>query len=384
MASDFWETGFPDEADYRALLDEVGVDLLQRLLGSQGVFLSAAKEAYPSWMNRFIFGEDWYIKAFEFVSTDDHHTSLTGMRVPELALDTLEQAFIARQEQTLTTTHSPRIVQVERLPDGSVRATIEYQRLRSKRAKKLQYEEHTIDLICRTLPTKEIEILSFPKSPTDPMIIRDVSGVILNDLKVEAEVLDIENGLPQDARVDVFDRLIAQRDQSGWRVQDVVELTVTRERRHSGGSDDDSDTRVLKGEKVEILRTAVLQGSNLREHKLVKDLVDQGYFFSAIDFWAFNPTVRGATEDVRVQIDFKRKPRSLVVKATKVRAAKSEKEGDDEISSAVPSDLSREVVNFFWNEIYRHFYAVKQAALKVAKRITPSPDTSKDNEPRIG
>lgn len=386
MTSNLQSLGLPDEADYRSLIEEVGSDVVRRRLREQGVFVAGPSDELARFVSRFIFPDTWYAQLFKVMEPEHNHTTLTGVRGSGLGLEELAEMARSRIGKDIQLKHPAVITSVVYQPDqNEAVVSVSYRRRRPKRSKFYQSEPLTMDIICQSLVPGVVEMCSYTEVPTDPLILREVSEHVLGDAGAQLHVLDIE-ALDAQKRVSLFDTIIDEMGTNSWRVQDVVELTITRERSTPAPEveeeftdepvdDDDGDSRSLTAEETKILRTAILEGRNLRQLDLVAQLVEDGYYFSGMEFWAFNPSpVRPRAEEVKVRIDFKKRPKALVVHASKTRIFLTD--GKPEESSAIPSELTKEVVRHFWNQVHIIFDGlhgeIKAKARRVVRRRTGS------------
>lgn len=381
MASSLQSLGLPDESDYRSLIEEVGSDVVRKRLREYGVFVAGVNEELPLYVSRFIFSDTWYNDLFRTMDSDHNHTTLTGVRGEGVTVDQLETEARAQTTKPIPLKHPARITAVERcLTEPGFVVSVDYSRHRPKRSKYYQSEPLQIQIICKPVNDYLMELYSYTETPTDPLVLREVAEHILKHAGAELLVLDI-NALEVSKRVTLFDKIIDRVSGGSWRVRDVIELTITRDRTisNSDGADaleqdssDEDDTRSLTPEETRVLRSAILEGQNLRQLDLVTQLVDQGYYFSGVEFWAFNPSGKTLrSEELKIRIDFKKKPKALVVRASRLRILLENNKYEE--SAAIKTTLTEEVVQYFWAEVHRIYEELRGIAKSKAKKVTRRP-----------
>ena len=351
---------FPQPQDIQALVHSAKMGEVRSALGERGIFVLAKKPKVAGYVQRFDFSRDWYTRTFGTGDFDSTSLSIVGARVEDVRLDRVESASAELADVALRVDHEPSIVNISHR--GNHRALlVQYERLRPGHASIFSREKREVELLLRPVAPTGVELVCFPGPAPDALVARLCIEVVLNRARVPSSSISLDE-LPLQARVDLFDAVFGHRRSADWRVVNICRLKV-RSSDRCEAAEDGGDTGhappELSDSQVTALQSAVLSGSHLRDAGLVSSLLDEDYYFSACTFWArrFKGTT---THQIRVTIDFKARPKVLVVDANDIRSLDGE---PFEGSRQHRNELSLEVVEFYWNLVHAAHAEQKRTAL---------------------
>jgi hypothetical protein len=358
---------FPSEADLGALVEELNGPTLRGLLAREGVYLLSKQQHHAGLLTRFVFGEAWYAQAFRAPVALGQGATLTGVRASASSATEVETTLRGLQGTPLRSRYEPVVVRVFQR-GGVVMAQVDYTRVNPYLTTYYRRETHQVEMEVRVLP-QGVEFVALATASTDAMVVRDVALHVLDLLKQDADATDIRLLLPGD-RVGLFDALFDDRRGGQWRVTDVHGLTIRNDEPIRGSTEEK-----LNDEKMKVLSSAVLNGSNLRDHELVAELLTKGYFFSAAEFKAARFGENATHGEVHVEVNFKQNPEVLVVTARGMDVP-VKGDGDSTETVAAPRDLAIEAITHYWSEVHRlhaAYSANRTGEKKVSRAAAPKP-----------
>lgn len=365
---------FPRRSDIETLLDDGSYKEIVSILAEQGVFILGRKQGTPDHIVRFLFGESFYEKAFSTLSRSAYGISITGQRAtlpPSIDLLSFFQSQI--EAQPLDHKYEPKIINVTE-KSNSINISIQYTKINPRFSEYRRRDLYQIEVVLNNISPTEIEFTTYPKTSTDSLVARDVILASLDKIRSTPKNIDIED-LPVKNRVEIFDKILNSSPKSSWRVKEVCGLTIRSGSSEYEGSE--SDEINIPDSDVQLLQSAILEGKNLRDHKIVQDLLKENYYFSAASVWALKQGIKGSLNEYKVRIEFKKKPQVLIVSVSESRAPNTA--NDSMEYSAVPEEIGRESIMFFWNLVHQVYTDCITNVSKTAKSVTRQ-RALKDNE----
>ncbi|MBU0966843.1 MAG: hypothetical protein KKA54_10760 [Proteobacteria bacterium] len=357
---------FPRRSDVETLLEDGSYKEIVSIFAEQGVFLLGRKQIMPDLMTRFAFGEDFYERVFSTLSKATYGISITGLRVSMPSGINL-LTFLQEQIESQQPEHKyePKITQVFE-QSKNVLAKIQYTKLNPRFSEYRRRDIYQIEVSASKINEDEVEFRTYPKTSTDSLVARDVIIASLDKINCVPNSMDLEE-LPVQSRVDLFDQILRGTPGAIWRVDEVCGLTV-RAGTPSSGADNDSDVeQSLDESDVRMLQSAILEGKNLRDHKIVQELLNDEFYFSAATFWASKPGVGGSLDQYKVRIEFKKKPQVLVVNVSDSRSPNADNESW-EFQDLSPN-IGRETIEYFWNEVHLKYTGCRERIAEGARRV---------------
>ncbi len=282
---------------------------------------------------------------------------MAGLRGKNTTVDKVVQAATQLRGRSIPTRHRPKIDQIiQQSQQLGVRVGISYDKIRPFRTQMLRRETHRIELIIRGIDdTKDVEIVGFPSTATDALVVRDVATHILHSAKVDPVSTHLRD-LAADLRIRLFDRIFSSRRPNQWRVEDVTSLTIRPNADRS--TDKDEGDQALGAAETRALSQAVLNGRGLRDQTIVKNLVDGGYHFASARMLVFHPSGLGIVGSIDVEINFKRNPEVLWLSVRNKRVAKVPDDASDASkvsfeSVPVEGEVASQVLEYYWREVHQ-------------------------------
>lgn len=356
------------ENDIDALVDQLGSKAVDILLASNGVHLYSTKESKADLISRFLFSQKWYNRAFSSLDPDERGFSVTGIRAVIDDLAKVRQwTEEAKGKELNKLSHHPRIIEVFDRAGCTLVVKITYTVVRPNRTACLRIEHGHIDVSLHHISNNRYEFRCNPLNSREGMVTRDVVGEIINGSNGRQINMDLEVLTPEQS-VDLFNDIFD--DKKGiWRVRDVCGLTVRSPQ---------NTERDMTKEEMRPISHAVLHGTKLNDHSVVKKLLGGGYYFAAAEFWCFKPLeagFKGLGGELKVQINFKKKPEILEVNAGKFRYGPNQDE-----QTPLNLEYAHEATDFYWNqthELYNAILAEARSGTKRVKRSAAKPPSSK-------
>lgn len=344
---------FPRRSDIETLLEDGNSRSILSALAGQGVFLLGKKKQIPKLITRYAFGEDFYKVAFSTLIKAAYGVSISGVRsnIP----DSVNLLELLQEEQEISRPdhkYEPFVLNVTE-KDEVVNLKVQYTKLNARFADFRRRDTYQIDMQVSKVSDEVTEFRSYPKNTTDSLVARDIVHSILKRAKCEPLEIDLEN-LSVKSRVNLFDKILVSVPSAKWRVEEVCGLTVRAgEPDNSEENDIEDGSTELPEEKVRMLQSAILEGANLRDHKIVDDLLKDEFYFSAATVWVSRPGLKGSLTRYRVRIEFKKRPSVLVVNI-------SDSKTPDDVTDrwdyeAVSDEVGRDVIQYFWNLVQSLF-----------------------------
>ena len=352
---------FPNNSDIETLIQDGSFKKIKSLMSEEGVFYQGNKTTASEHISRFVFGKEIYYRAFDTLVKAAYGMSISGIRAFLTKSVDLEELF-RDQIGVVNQRHKyrPRILDVLKL-EADLEVEVEYTRLNPKLSEFYRKEIHKVKFeVCR-LDDAKVEFRALPKDSVDSLVTRDVIMNSLQKIGADAISTDIED-LPIKFRVKLFDDMINMSRSASWRVEEVCGLSI------SAGDDPDQDETELADAKMKVLQSAILKGSNLRDHPIVENLIADGYYFSSISFWARDPSIEGSLDQFRVNIEFKRRPQVLVVNVADCRTPDLGAESQMEYK-AIPTKSGRSCIKYYWNLVHQKYDENKLNALEHSLKI---------------
>jgi hypothetical protein len=365
---------FPRRSDIETLLEDGNSKTILSALAGQGVFLLGKKKQIPKLITRFAFGEDFYKKAFSTLIKAAYGISISGVRsnIPE-SINLLE---LFQEEQGIYRPdhkYEPFVLNVTQ-KNEIINIKVQYTKLNARFADFRRRDTYQIDLQVKKVSDNTTEFRSYPKNTTDSLVARDIVHSILKRAHCDPLEMDLEN-LSIKSRVDLFDKILVSESGAEWRVEEVCGLTV-----RAGESDNPEENDLEDGstelpeEKVRMLQSAILEGANLRDHKIVFDLLKDDFYFSAATAWVSKPGIKGSLTRYRIRIEFKKRPSVLVVNVSDCKTPDDVKEKWD--YETVSDEIGKEVIQFFWNQVHSLFSEFVDKEKGSARKVVRKNDKS--------
>jgi len=358
---------FPRRSDIETLLEDGSAKSILSALASQGVFLLGKKKQIPKLITRYAFGEDFYKKAFSTIIKATYGVSISGLRsnIPD-SIDLHELLQEEQERYNPEHKYEPFVLNVTQ-KNENINLTVQYTKLNARFADFRRRDTYQIVLQASKLSNGITEFRSYPKNTTDSLVARDIVQSILKKANCDPLEINLEN-LSVKSRVDLFDKILASEPEDGWRVDEVCGLTV-----RAGESNDADDNDLEKGsvdlpeEKVRMLQSAILEGANLRDHKIVVDLLKEEYYFSAATVWVSQPGVGGSLTRYRIRIEFKKRPSVLVVNVSECKKPDEVKEKWE--YEAVSDAIGKSVIKYYWDRVHTLFSELIEKEKGTARTI---------------
>lgn len=363
MIAQIEESVFPRKADLEGIVSDGCYSSVRALLQEQGAFLACKQEDFSEHLSRFVMGEEFYQEAFGQFERVHHGMALTGIRFRTKDASGLVDQLRLKKGVLLSTKYGPRLVSVDGPnSQGETVCSIQYEKMNPRFAAYRRREIHEVDLILRIIDGGIVEVSSMPRSNTDSLVVRDVAMDIMETNKGDLFDMNITRFAAED-RVELFDNLIKDKASRAWRIDEVCGLSVRSANIGEGDEKilDDSDTRVL--------HSAVLEGKGLREHQIVKDLINEHFYFNSATLWTWMGNIN---LQIRLRIDFKQKPHVLVVTAETAREIREAEGGAEKWETiAVSREMGQQCARWYWDLVHTQFEeqlaTVKARAKHVAR-----------------
>lgn len=353
---------FPRKTDIEALLEDGSYTKIREIFSEHGVFLLGKKQQMSEKMIRYAFGESFYKRAFSTLSRNAFGLSITGIRstIPS-EFDLLKSLKDQENKRYQDHKYDPHITHVIEQKDN-ILLKVQYTKINPRYTEFGRRDIFQIDIFVHRFSDDQIEFFSYPKTPSDQLIARDIVNSTLKTMNFPPISFDIEE-LPVKSRVDLFDQILQGSSSSQWKVEEASGLTVR------AGSSDSSEGEALDDDKVRMLQSAILEGSNLRDHQIVKDLLNDDFYFSAANLWVYKSGVGGSLDQYKVRIEFKKKPQILVVNVSDARSPILDKDSWE--YKNVPDDKGLEVIRFFWDFAHSKYLELRNSILtNTARKVT--------------
>jgi hypothetical protein len=348
----------PGVGDLQGLVDEVGVQEIRNLLKHEGIFISCQKDKLADLLSRYYLSKEFYKEAFNRISQKEYGMAFTGIR---MHCDNLDEfyTFISenKNEDLINSKYRPRFVSVDRVSETKLQVGIQYERINPRFTSFHRKETYNVKAEMN-LNNGVAEIGAFQSASTDSVVVRDLAHYLAKSVKSELVTIDVTS-LPVPRRVDLFDTLLKDDTRFEWRIDECCGLSIRN------GSDED-DERSLSASQTQILHSAILDGENLRDHKIVKELVSETYFFSSASFWTYQNSSRNY--HVRIKVDFKQNPTVLVVTAESAREYSDTDSGKHEVK-IVDKEIGGRCVRYFWDKVHDLFRAQYEHSQKSSKSV---------------
>lgn len=363
MIAQIEESVFPRKADLEGIVSDGCYSSVRALLQEQGVFLACKQEDFSAHLNRFVMGEEFYQEAFGQFERVHHGMALTGIRFRTKDAGGLADQLRLKKGKLLSTKYAPRLVSVDGPnSQGETVCTIQYEKMNPRFAAYRRREIHEVELILRVINGGIIEMSSMPRSNTDSLVVRDVAMDIMETNKGELFDMNITR-FAADDRVALFDNLIKDDASRAWRIDEVCGLSVR------SANIGESDERILDESETRVLHSAVLEGKGLREHKIVKDLIKEHFYFNSATLWTWK---ENSNLQIRLRIDFKQKPHVLVVTAESAREIRETEGGGEKWETiSVSREMGQWCTRWYWDLVHTQFEeqlaTVKARAKHVAR-----------------
>ena len=349
---------FPGVGDIEGLIEEIGVQELRQLLKQKGVFISARKESLASLVARYYLDREFYREAFNRVRRKEYGVALTGIRMRCDNLEKLyDSVYESRNDPIANNRYRPRFVSVDKVSENELRVGIQYERINPRFAMFHRREIYSVNAEIKIIDGIA-EISAFQAASSDSIVVRDLAHHLAKKVGSELVAIDLSS-IPVARRVDLFDELLKDSTKLDWRIDKCCGLAIRN------GSDEDEE-RTLKDSDTEVLHSAILDGQNLRDHKIVKDLVAQTYYFSTASFYTYK--VISQDYQVRVKVDFKLNPTVLVVTAESARQYAKDGSDTPEIK-VIEKAIGSECVRYFWDRVHELFRLQHAHSQQKAKQV---------------
>lgn len=357
MLLDVEDFPYPAQSDLEALLDEGDYKAIRRDLAAEGIFMLASKAAAAGLLVRYALPDRFYQSSFASLTRTLSGVQIAGVRTTVAAERDLRELFQGYVDQIQPNhKNQPRITSVSAHEDGTIRLSVRYVRLNPRFAEFRRREWFSVEIeVSRS--GAHVELKSFPKNSSDAMVVRDLSRYVLAHAGLPIDELNITR-LSVEDRVKLFDALM-QTGRPRWPLSTVCGLTIRAVEEEDSG---DAPETEFDEEKLEVLNSAVLKGRDVRSHQIVSDLLDEGFYFSGALLWVQMP---GSARCVKVKIDFKQKPRVLVVHALN----EGEVTEHGYTLEPVSAERGRECVEHFWSEVHREYNRLMRASRAHARPV---------------
>lgn len=361
MIAQIEESVFPRKADLEGIVSDGCYSSVRGLLQKQGVFLACKQADFTEHLCRYVMGEEFYQEAFGQFERAHHGVSLTGIRFRTVDADGLTEQLRSKKGVLLKTKYGPRLVSVDGPNEsGEIACTIQYEKLNPRFAAYRRRERHEVDILFRVISDGIVEVSSTPRSNTDSLVIRDVAMDIMTMNKGELVDMNITR-FAADDRVELFDSLIKDKASREWRIDEVCGLSVRSANIGEG------DERVLDESETRVLHSAVLEGKGLREHKIVKDLIKEHFYFNSATLWTWMGNIN---LQIRLRIDFKQKPHVLIVTAEAAREIREAESGSEKWETiTISREMGQQCARWYWDLVHTKFEEQLAATRARAKHV---------------
>ena len=346
---------FPRQADLEGIIDNGSYKEVRDLLRDEGVFISCRKERLGEILTRYIFKQSFYEAAFGQIERRTHGVGLTGLRFIRDNLDGIHEKIRELRNKPLKgNRYFARFVSVSKEDNDVLEVGIEYEKINPRLALYRRKDTYTILATIRIIDKGEVEISANAASNTDSVVLRDLGMDLMKMVKAPSIDIDLTR-LSIKSRVELFDQLIKDDAKKLWRIETCSAFTI----RHSEKEDSELGSSDLKA-----LKSAVLDGNNLREHDIVEKLIKEEYFFSSATFYTYKSS--DPNQHIRLKVEFKKNPAVLLVTAESSRKFDANDKAEIDI---VSQNDGQECVRHFWDEVHRRFKALEEDAISKAKKV---------------
>jgi len=336
-------------------------DELRQFMQSLGIICTGnGKSAIAEFASNVLFEHQNYIRLRDISQGAEKSTSVSGFSISgtmPIAADDLinDMSNIGRrlnQEETEYIRRGATIVQKLSTPiwDGrSIRLEYEYHRLITGRVELIQRVETKVELVLEPVSPKTWRVRCYPQANQDvdalEKLFSRTSSNSYETFKISLELFTHEQ------RIRFFDTILDYyRAHSEWQIQEVTGITVRQPGKGHEISllgneiEDESEEAETEASPDDLLSItqAVLEGSNLRTNRFVKDCERQGFYFPSMTLSLNN---RNTSEAIQVTIRFKLKPLMFEVILNDMK----ENTEMGEIDAAFSLERQKEILKEFWD-----------------------------------
>lgn len=361
FVTDIESNVFPRQADLEGIIEESGFDHIRKMLRDECVFPSCRREDLGAIMSRYLFSESFYEEAFGQIERKEHGVGLTGVRFTRDGIDGLRELIEAKRNVPIPRhKYNARFVAINDVTDDEILVTIRYDKINPRftafRRRETFEMEATISLIAKDT----VEISAPSSISTDSSVLRDLALHLMEEAKGSPLNLDL-TALAVPSRVDLFDQIVKDDTRKPWRIGKCCGFSI-----RDGNTLGEKDV-VMTSDDVQVLRSAILEGQNLRNHQIVKGLIGSNYFFSSATFYAYQNNSQDY--EVKLKVEFKQSPNVLMVVAEGARVYSDS--GATE-SRTIDKNIGRDCVRHFWEFVHAEFQKMRDRDLAVSKKVARS------------
>ena len=247
---------------------------------------------------------------------------------------------------------------------------IEYRKRRPGRNAFLKYEEREIAFRMEALSQKTWQVEIDGENSADGKVIQQMftSAVKGKDIRMEEILFD---GLTDENKRNLFDRLVKEGLGNEWKIEDVLRLTLKKPKSQLDEISEDGENEELtetekNTEKEDIkeatqeqltgIAQAILEGKNLRENKFVHMAEEGGYVFSSMTY-LFERSKDNC--HLKIRAEFKGNPKIFEVSLEGFSHTPNDAEED--IVTELNEEQNYDYRSQFWNAAKRIYNELKKA-----------------------
>lgn len=363
---------YPTSSDLRdVLFDSVRHTDLLSFLRSKGIFyFNTSKEEAAMLSSRLLFDAEALERLRQNAYRTTQKSLLSGFTLVSDSIFDLNSIYETIQDKEVLNKDGYYLKSLYKIDDNKYGGRIEYHKRRPGRNAFLKYEERVIAFRMEALSQKTWQVEIDGENSADGKVIQQMftSAVKGKDIRMEEILFD---GLSDENKRNLFDRLVKEGLGNEWKIEDVLRLTLKKPKSQTDETSEDLENEELTDnekniEKEDIkeatqeqltgIAQAILEGKNLRENKFVHMAEEGGYVFSSMTY-LFERSKDNC--HLKIRAEFKGNPKIFEVSLEGFSHTPNDAEED--IVTELNEEQNYDYRSQFWNAAKRIYNELKKA-----------------------
>lgn len=351
-------------------------ETLRQFTQSLGIFcFGMGKKDMADFISNLLLDHQSYLSLRNIAIGAEGKTSISGFNLRHKLFETdkdvlyndlvqLRSSINQQRDQLLKDgAPIPKLDMPKILNDKTLEVHFEYQRAIPGRVELIQKVESEVDFVLNKIGSTQWQVVCYPRANQD---VKTIQTLFKQMAKRSYEVYTISlEPFSQQKRILFFDTLlqIYSKDKE-WIFEEVTAITIRRPTKdHSAEillQDEDfdgdkiieDDIESVDRKYVESITQAILQGSNLRTNRFVKDCESEGFYFLAMTLKLANSST---AEVIEIMIRFKLSPQMFEV----ILMNMLERDDMGERPTVFKEPRQQQILQDFWNTahlVWRQMY----------------------------
>lgn len=364
------KTIYPTSGELRdVLFDNVRHTDLLNFLRSRGVYyFNTSKEDAAMLSSRLLFDGDALEQLRQSAYRASQKSLLSGFSLVSDSFFELNSIYESIQDREVLKKDGYHLKSLYKIGDKKFGGSITFRKRRPGKNAFLKYEERDIFFRMEEISKKNWQVEIDGENSTDGKVIQQMFTVAVKGKEIKMEEI-LFDGLSDEDKRNLFDRLVKEGLGKEWKIEDVLRLTLKKPKSQTEEDTEEEDTIDAEGkenkakeevkeatqEQLSGIAQAILEGKNLRENKFVHMAEEGGYVFSSMTYM-FERSKDNC--HLKIRAEFKGNPKIFEVSLEGF--SKTPGDAEDDVVVELTEEQNYEYRSQFWNAAKKIYNELKK------------------------